>query len=86
MAHEDRHYPKPERHPPCKLQSDGSHHDPRWMYDCKHCKFNWCCGPTSSCHIRGFSDPPEYRKHEVDAALARAGYFPQYYGIGAQRR
>lgn len=22
---------------------------PRHLYDCGHCKFNWCCGPLCAC-------------------------------------
>ena len=24
--------------------------NPRWHYDCCHCKFAWCCGPLCQCN------------------------------------
>lgn len=63
-------------------------HNPRYQYDCENCKFHWCCDETCSCGLRrkGFPNPPEKRKHEVDAALVKIGFAPQFYGSGAQRR
>lgn len=62
-------------------------HRPRYQYDCKNCKFSWCCGPTCSCSLKHrFSDPPRKRQDEVDAALVQIGYAPQFRGKGAQRR
>lgn len=26
--------------------------EPRWEFDCGHCKFSWCCGPMCACHAK----------------------------------
>lgn len=62
-------------------------HNPSCQYDCKHCKFFWCCGPTCHCtYMNKLPDPPRERQDEVDAALVKIGYAPQFRGKGAQRR
>ena len=65
-------------------------HRPRYQYDCKNCKFSWCCGPDCSCNLRrsvhNYPDPPRKRQDEVDARLVQLGYAPQFRGKGAQRR
>lgn len=27
-------------------------HNPKHKYDCKNCKFNWCCGFKCSCKLQ----------------------------------
>lgn len=61
-------------------------HNPRWKYDCGNCKFNWCCGPTCHCGLHRLPEPPRERQDEVDAALVKIWYAPQFHGPGAQRR
>lgn len=63
-------------------------HTPRWQYDCDRCKFAWCCGSLCSCHLQrsGLPVPPDARQKQVDAALVKIGYAPQFRGNGAQRR
>ena len=66
-------------------------HKPRYQYDCKNCKFSWCCGPECSCNLFHYArdrypDPPRKRQDEVDARLVQLGYAPQFRGKGAQRR
>lgn len=64
-------------------------HAPRYQYDCDRCKFSWCCGPTCVCVLASrtnLPEPPRERQDEVDAALVKAGYAPQFRGEGAQRR
>jgi hypothetical protein len=58
-------------------------HEPRWEYDCERCKFNWNCGPTCRCLIRGphyahLPATPPRRQREVDAALVAAGLQPEF--------
>lgn len=68
--------------------ANGSVHAPKYQYDCTNCKFSWCCGKMCSCVLSRdkLPDPPEERKHEVDQALVKGGYAPQFYGKEAQRR
>ena len=47
-------------------------HAPRWPYDCKNCKFNWCCGPTCSCH---------YTFHVDDEKAGQPNDFAQPYKL-----
>lgn len=30
-------------------------HKPRWQYDCKRCKYSWCCGPGLGCLLFTYS-------------------------------
>jgi hypothetical protein len=40
---------------------------PRYQYECGHCRFNWCCGPTCWCLFRGkLPEPPVERAREVE--------------------
>ena len=34
-------------------------HDPKYKYDCSNCKFNWCCGISCQCVLKGFPNPPK---------------------------
>lgn len=64
-------------------------HKPSYQYDCKNCKFSWCCGPECSCSLYRcgrYPDPPLARQRQVDARLIQLGYAPQFKGKGAQRR
>ena len=57
-------------------------HAPRYIYDCKRCKFAWNCGPVCSCGIRrdGLPRPPRKRALQVAQGLVRwrasRGYEP----------
>lgn len=61
-----------------KLAASEKGHNPRWRFDCNNCKFNWCCGPTCACVLSSMSDPPSARQREVDAALIKHGYHPEF--------
>jgi len=45
-------------------------HNPRFVYDCGHCKFSWNCGPLCSCVLASRTKLPEdpARKAEVELA------------------
>jgi hypothetical protein len=71
------------------LLRDGNFlHAPREQYDCDRCKFSWCCGSLCSCHLQlaSLPVPPTERQAQVDTALVKIGYAPQFRGNGAQRR
>jgi len=34
-------------------------HNPQHRYDCDNCKFNWNCGLSCSCGLRGLPSAPE---------------------------
>jgi len=54
---------------------------PKYEYDCKSCRFNWCCGPTCHCHLRNqLPVPPKERKLEVNATLLSKGFEPEFIG------
>jgi len=53
-------------------------HAPRWSYDCKRCKFSWCCGATCACLYESVGGTPRKRQDEVDAALVKLGMEPQF--------
>jgi hypothetical protein len=44
-------------------------HSPRFRYDCKRCKFSWCCGIRCACVLRRseFSNPPKEIQNQVIA-------------------
>lgn len=70
-----------------KMKMNPKKTDPTHAYDCRSCRFNWCCGPTCHCNFSGkLPEPPEAVKQEVDSSLVQIGLAPQFYGIGAQRR
>jgi hypothetical protein len=71
---------------PAGVEKAMTEHNPQFQYDCAHCKFNWCCGPTCSCGLKRLPPPPEHTKRKVDAALVQIGLSPQFYGKNAQRR
>jgi hypothetical protein len=38
--------------------------EPRYQYDCGHCKFNWCCGELCAC-IATLPKSPQFRARSV---------------------
>lgn len=36
-------------------------HSPKYRYDCKNCKFSWCCGIGCDCSLdkNKFGNPPK---------------------------
>jgi len=52
-------------------------HNPKHYYDCKPCKFNWCCGYTCGCALKvtgkTYPQPPEHIKIAVIEARQAAG-------------
>lgn len=46
-------------------QRHGSTREPRFLYDCGHCKFNWCCGELCACSS-GLPRAPKDRQSAVD--------------------
>ena len=44
--------------------------NPRYYYDCGHCKFNWCCGELCACLPYGLPKAPAYRNRQVAALQA----------------
>ncbi|MCK9155134.1 MAG: hypothetical protein M0P12_03365 [Paludibacteraceae bacterium] len=38
--------------------------EPRWEYDCFHCKLSWCCGPSCACSPKNKPNP-ERRVYSV---------------------
>jgi len=61
-------------------------HNPRYLYDCDRCKFNWCCGPLCACALnlgadRGFKENPK-RQAEVEKLQHNwrksKGYTPEF--------
>lgn len=45
---------------------------PRWPYDCKNCKFSWCCGPLCHCN---------YTFHIDDKDAGQPNRFGETYGL-----
>lgn len=41
-----------------------SAHEGKHRYDCKDCKFNWCCGPLCACHI--LTPAPKQRQKDIN--------------------
>ena len=63
-------------------------HNPRYIYDCVQCKFNWCCGPMCECVVERDNLPmcPDWRKKEVNAALKKAGCAIEFLPNGKRER
>ena len=64
-------------------------HNPRYAYDCKRCKYNWCCGFTCKCAIEAGNDypmPPRSRQKEVNDALIEAGLEPEFLAANKRNR
>ena len=56
-------------------------HNPRYIYDCERCKFNWCCGYTCACILEKpprLPEPPIDIKIAVDTALIEVNLKPHY--------
>lgn len=49
----------------CTWVCRNSEVNPRFYYDCGHCKFNWCCGELCACHS-GLPPAPKDRQKAVD--------------------
>ena len=49
-------------------QVENTDHVPRYRYDCKHCRFNRCCGPKCHCGLK-LRNPPLPRAKEVAIAI-----------------
>lgn len=45
--------------------------EPKHKYDCKKCKFNWCCGFDTSCHLR-LPDAPEDSEYQKYSDMKKA--------------
>ncbi len=54
-------------------------HNPMYAYDCKACKYNWCCGYRCTCtYRRSLPVPPPEIQAAVNAALIASGYQPEF--------
>jgi hypothetical protein len=51
--------------------------NPRWEYDCGHCKFHWCCGPTCACSSWRRKPNPERRWYVIWLAGHPGVHFPK---------
>lgn len=46
---------------------------PLHQYDCKNCKFNWCCGYTCGCVHWNLPLPPNEIQLQINEARLAAG-------------
>ena len=40
-------------------------HAPRYQYDCRRCKFSWCCGTLCACILRDAPKAPKRVRQRV---------------------
>lgn len=53
-------------------------HRPRYQFDCKRCKFNWCCGPKCACNLSKIPlrETPKRRVLTVAKERREGGHAP----------